>query len=145
MKSRHIAWAVVLVALASGSAAAQTVTGLRMTFYRQGQTTPAVAPFTIPFTDFQCGQPIVNPPTGTVANPSQYRVGDPANPTTADCVKNAAAGDPLLMLQFDASITYVARANWVNTAGASVDSTDSNPFSRPGTPPTAPVRLRIGR
>lgn len=146
MKIRLIVGALVAVACLSWvtPTSAQTLTGLQVTFFRQGQTTPAVAPFTIPMSQFQCGQPIVAAPAGTALNPDEYRVEDPAD-ATKDCVKQAAAGDPLLLLAFDPAVTYTAKANWINSAGMGPESAASNPFSRPGLVPNAPTRLRIIR
>ncbi len=127
------------------TAQAQSVTNLQVTFMNGSQI--AVAPFTIPFSAFTCSATRQPAPSGVIANPTKYQVDHPDDTALPEasrrqCNYNEVAGGPLFMLPFG-TIQYTATSKWQNTAGLSEVSTASNPFSRPGSVPSAPVNLRI--
>jgi hypothetical protein len=105
--------------LFGGMAEAQSVTEYRLSIYLQGGTTP-VTTATLPASAFVCGQPVTPPQTGTVTNPT-------------------------LVLPFNPTAVYEATIVAVNANGPSATTARSNPFSRPGTVPNVPGRLRIGK
>lgn len=122
-------------------AAAQTtppITHLQVTMYRTGSSTPAVAPFEIAITSMECNQPVTPPPTGVVVNPTMIVVEDPVNGPTRECRWRETGTGVIAMLGFDPAATYFGRAAWRNPNGLSVNRTDSNSFSRPGTVPSVP-------
>lgn len=138
----RVFWLLVFL-LVPVLAEAQAITAIQLTFYRQG--TQAMTPFEIPLSAMTCGQTRTAPPTGTVLNPNTYRFNDP-NAPTLDCVYSEPAGGPLFMLELDAAVSYTARGRLRNSAGLGPEGPDSNPFSRPGSAPTAtPAGLRIVR
>jgi hypothetical protein len=125
---------------------AQAIDAIEVTIYRQGQTTPAIAPMRWSINQWACGQVTTPPPTGTVANPTTVRIPDPAD-GTRDCVLvNPQVSAMLSQLGFDPVNTYVGRGRYVNLVGAGPESPNSNPFTQPGTTPTvAPAFLRLER
>lgn len=134
-------WLLVFVIGLVGPVSAQTITEWRLAIYLQGGATP-ISTFTIPLASAQCGQPTV-PVTGTQINPTQIRWEDPAAPAL-DCRYVDSGTGPLLALPFNPTAVYDSTLRAVNTAGQSAESPRSNPFSRPGTVPSVPGRLRIG-
>ena len=132
-----LAWPVV------GSA--QPATSLQVTFMNGTQV--AVAPFSIPFSAFTCSTTQQPPPSGTVANPTEYQVDHPDDTALPEasrrqCTYREQPGGPLLMLAYGPTV-YTAVAKWQNSVGTGPASAPSNSFSRPGTVPSAPTRLRI--
>ncbi len=120
-------------------------THVEVTIYRQGASTPAVAPALIPISQWVANQTPVTPPAGTVVNPNQIRVDDPAN-TGRDLVYTDPPTGVLSLLGFDPVNVYVATVKFVNQVGLGPASNNSNPFSRPGTTPTAaPANPRLVR
>jgi hypothetical protein len=130
--------------LFGGMAEAQSVTEYRLSIYLQGGTTP-VTTATLPASAFVCGQPVTPPQTGTVTNPTLVLIADPAAPSTADCRYVDPGTGPLLALPFNPTAVYEATIVAVNANGPSATTARSNPFSRPGTVPNVPGRLRIGK
>lgn len=132
---------LVLVGLAS-SASAQTITAVQYTVYRQGQTSPAVSPQTIPLSAFQCGQATApTAPTPPTRNPTGVSFNDPSAPTLW-CNWTAPANGIFSMVGYDAAQVYELAVAFVNTAGVGPEARGT--FTRPGSAPTAtPVGLRI--
>lgn len=117
-------------------------THVEVTIFREGATAPAVAPALIPISAWVGNQPIVDPPAGTVVNPNQLRVEDPAN-NNRDLVYVDPPTGILSLLGFDPVNVYYATVKFINQVGAGPTSNNSNFFSRPGTIPTVtPARLR---
>lgn len=125
----------------AATAQAQTVTGYQLAVYLQGGVSPTTT-YDIPAAAVTCGQPRVTV-TGTQANPTRARWNDPAN-AAADCVWTDTGTGPLLGLPFNPTAVYEATVRAVNAAGVSGESPRSNPFTRPGSVPSAPAGLRIG-
>lgn len=147
---RRVFWVCVFLFLPV-LAEAQAITALRVTFYRTGASAPAVAPFDIPLSVFQCGRPRVADPTGTVINPTAYMIDDPADEALPQaqrrqCLYVEPPGGALTMLPFDTEAAYTARSRYINSVDIGQEGPDSNPFSRPGSAPTVtPAGLRIVR
>ena len=142
MKKLMLIGAMVLVASAAQAQNAPPTTEYRLSIYLQGGANP-VSTAVLPASTFQCGQPTV-PVTGTQVNPTKIRFEDPAAPATLDCVYTDNGTGPLLGLPFNPTAVYEASIVAVNVNGNSPVSPRSNPFTRPGTVPNAPGRLRIG-
>ncbi len=133
---------LALVALPSTVAAqTATVTGEVMTIYRQGQTTPAVAPVTLPRANRVCAQTPVSV-SGTVANPRVAAWPDPAN-GALECVWTDPGTGVLAMMAVDAAVVYEATLRLVTAAGQSPESPRSNLFTKPGTLAAAPAQFRV--
>ena len=147
MKKTFLALAFLGIASVASAQTPGPVTTTVLTVYRQGQTVPAAAAYTIPQTQIQCGQPVVDPPAGTIQNPTQARWTDPAStPTTPlDCVWTDPGGGIFSMLSTDPAVTYEATLKVGNSAGMTVESARSQVFSKPGVLPATPARFRIRR
>ena len=140
MRNKLLGFAFVLFLLPTATEA-QSVTEYRLGIYIQGGLSP-ITSVSLPVSAFVCGQPKVAV-TGTQVNPSRMRMDDPTN-AALDCVYVDPGTGPLLALPFNPTTIYEGTLRAANTAGVSVESARSNPFSRPGTIPPAPVGLRIG-
>ncbi len=108
-------------------------------------TISGIAPAVLPIASWVCG---VTPKTVAIVgviNPTKIILDDPASPTTADCVyTDPVAGGILHSLPFGPT-SYTATALATNSAGNSLVSATSLPFTRPGGVPTAPAGLRLAR
>jgi hypothetical protein len=130
--------AVVLL-LVAASAQAQPISAVNLNIYRQGQTSPAVAPQQIPLTAFVCNQ--ATAPAATATNPGGIAFDDPSAPGRW-CHWVAPANGIFSLLAFDATQVYELEAALVNAAGAGPGARAS--FTRPGTlPAVAPAQLRL--
>lgn len=127
--------------LLATSAQAQSISQYELAIYLQGGVSP-VTTATIPVSAWTCGQPVVTV-TGTQVNPSRIRMQDPAN-AALDCVYSDPGTGPLLALPFNPTAVYEGALRAVNAAGSSGESARSNLFTRPGTVPSVPARVRIG-
>lgn len=120
-------------------AEAQTVTGVQVTAYRVGSSTPAAAPVTIPLSAFACAP--VAAPAPASSNPTDVAY-EQTPGSGIWCVHRPAL---FSLLGFDTSAQYVLDGAFVNTAGVGVAARTA-PFTRPGEPPTAaPSGLRVIR
>lgn len=122
---------------------AQPATGYQLRIYLSGGTSP-VTTFDIAAGMFACGQPKVPTPVGTVQNPTTIAWEASAGDAT-DCKFIDSGSGPLLALPFSVTNTYTAKIVAINSAGSSPESAPSNPFSRPGLPPSAPANVRLVR
>jgi hypothetical protein len=147
MKKMFLALAFVGIAVEASAQTPGPITTTVMTVYRQGQPTPAAAPYTIPQNQIQCGQPVVNPPAGAIQNPTQARWNDPASTTATplDCVWTDPGGGLFSMLTTDATVTYEATLKVGNSLGFAQESARSAVFSKPGVLPAVPARFRVLR
>lgn len=143
---RKLLLGLALLALTPALSAGQPVNAVQVTIYRQGVTTPAVAPLTFSLGQFQCGVPTTPPPSGIVDNPTQVRVPDPTTPSLDCLLTNPEVNSLLSQLGYDPVNVYIGRARYINSVGLGPESPDSNPFRQPGTTPSAaPAFLRWGR
>ena len=136
-------FALAFLALASVASAQTAPTDTyRARIYNR--TIPGLSTtYDIPASQVQCGQVRVNPPTGTVANPTTFRW--QLQPTdTTDCVWTDPGTGPLFALPVSGT-EYDATVSAINTAGESPESARSNPFTRPGSPPATLTNVRVTR
>lgn len=124
-----------------GQAPAPTppVTAVTVTVYRQGQTSPAVAPQSIPLSAFTCDLQTMPPPVAI--NPGGIAFEDPARPGRF-CAWTSPANGVFSLLAYDVSQLYELDAAFVNAAATGA-ATRSASFSKPGLPPVAPAQLRL--
>lgn len=137
-----LALSLLLAPLAS-FADAQALTGYQIRFYLEGGGAAPVSTFDFTAAQVQCGQAKSTAPSA-VLNPTVVRWDDPADPAR-DCVWTDTGTGPLFAIPFSATNVYRGRLVAVNAAGQSPESAPSNPFSRPGLAPAAPVNVRLIR
>lgn len=94
--------------------------------------------------DSLCGQPAVPVPSGTVVNPTEIRVADPAD-TTKDCILGPNASGALISVPLGNGYVVVVVARGATTVSAR--SAPSNPFDRAliMVPPNVPARIVVVR
>jgi hypothetical protein len=122
---------------------AQAITSYTLNVYLQGGST-AVSSAVLAVANVQCGITPKATVTGTPSNPSRVYWDDEAAPTTADCRYVDPGTGPILALPFNPTAVYVAKILATNAAGSSPESAASNPFSRPGSAPSARTGVRVG-
>ena len=118
---------------------APPITSVSVIIYRQGQTTPAVAPQSIPLSAFTCNQQTMPPPTAI--NPGGIGFEDPNLPGRF-CSWQAPANGVFSLIGYDAAQVYELAAAFVSAAGTGPEARAT--FSKPGVPPSvAPAQLRL--
>lgn len=118
---------------------APPITSVSVVIYRQGQTTPAVAPQSIPLSAFSCNLQTMPPPTAI--NPGGIGFEDPNLPGRF-CSWAAPANGVFSLIGYDAAQVYELAAAFVSAAGTGPEARAT--FSKPGVPPSvAPAQLRL--
>lgn len=118
---------------------APPITSVSVIIYRQGQTSPAVAPQSVPLSAFSCNLQTMPPPTAI--NPGGIGFEDPNLPGRF-CSWQAPANGVFSLIGYDAAQVYELAAAFVSAAGTGPESRAT--FSKPGVPPSvAPAQLRL--
>lgn len=118
---------------------APPITSVSVIIYRQGQTTPAVAPQSIPLSAFTCDLQTMPPPTAI--NPGGIGFEDPNRPGRF-CSWQSPANGVFSLIGYDSTQVYELAAAFVSAAGAGPEARAT--FSKPGVPPSvAPAQLRL--
>lgn len=116
------------------------ITGVLMTIYRQGQTSPAVAPQVVPLSAFTCD--LQTMPMPTSINPGGIAFADPNRPGRF-CSWQSPPNGVFSLIGYDRAQVYEFAASYVSDAGTGPQEARET-FSKPGVPPSvAPAQLRL--